>query len=242
MSFLLPFLTIYVFRGNDFYKIISLFVASIIVFYNFPLLPKFLNMKPLYYEDLKDDTCVPEIRHVSRERFQNIFIIIQTFTLAVAFAILIDYILNHMKDTKLNFTEMVAFFGGFITIYQRASLMFGKLLIGGLHWLKKREILEQREESRRIIELVDIDVNETAFDIDDDSRCYEKYHKYMINNMNNNIIVNIDKNNSNDIVKLKVMESIKQESTVDDSLSQIIVQKNSTLDNEFKSNDKTMII
>jgi len=216
LSLLLPFLTIHIFNSNDFYKIISLFVSSIIIFYNFPMLPKFLNMKPLYYEDLKDDTCIPEIKHVSRERFQNIFIIIQTFSLAIVFSILFDYVINHMGSTKLNFTEMIAFFGGFITIYQKASLMFGKLLISGLFWFKKRELEEQRNESKNIIGFVDLDINfnDSEFNIDCDTKCYEKYHKYMINNMNNNIVVNIEKNKSNDIVQLKLAESIVQNDVI----------------------------
>ena len=64
-------------------------------------------------------------------------------------------------------------------------------------------------------------MEDTLFDIesiDTDTKCYEKYHKYMINNMNNNIIVDVSKNKSNDIVNLK-MNEMKENKSIDNKES-----------------------
>ena len=210
ISIVLPIVVIGVFDSTNYQIIMSVFISIVIIFINFPIMSKILHMRPLYYEDLVDDTKVPQLENLSKERFQNIFVSVQMFVLAIAFAILFDYILVRIHDAKLNYIEMGAFIGGFITIYQKASTLFGKLIISGLYWKKKQELESRRQKSQSIVELVDIDINVGDFleglEIEMTSTSYEKYHCYMINNMNNTITVDTKNAKSNEIVQMKIQE------------------------------------
>ena len=213
ISLALPIVVIGVFDSTNYQIIMSVFISIVIIFINFPIMSKILHMRPLYYEDLVDDTKVPQLENLSKERFQNIFVSVQMFVLAIAFAILFDYIMIRINDAKLNYIEMGAFIGGFITIYQKASTLFGKLIIAGLYWKKKQELEKRRQRSQSIVELVDIDIDVGDFlkglEIDMSSNSYEKYHCYMINNMNNTITIDTKNAKNNEIVQIKLQESTK---------------------------------
>lgn len=194
--------------ANNYYIVISIFISTMIIFWNFPILSKILHMRPLYYEDLMDDTNVPELNNLPKERFQNIFTMVQMFILAIAFSVLFDYIMVRIQQSDLKFIEMCAFIGGFITIYQKSSTIIGKIIITLLFWKKKKEISACQRESHSLIDIICVEINDDDdFELNMDMDLnYDRYHKYMLNNMSNQIILNSKDSSHNGIVNLKLQE------------------------------------
>lgn len=208
LSVIVPTLTIKL-DGNNYHIVISLFMSIMILFYNFPILPKILHMRPIYYEDLFDNTNIPELKNLSQERFQNIFIMVQMFVLALAFAVLFDYILSNIENAHLNFIETIGYIGGFITIYQKLSTLFGKFVLSILFWKKKKEIETQRRLSYNLSDLVCMEIGENEpFELEmQATNQYDTYHKYMLNNVNNPVILNKKDRVGNEILQLLINEA-----------------------------------
>lgn len=106
--------------------------ASILI--NFPKIIHFLHGKSVSFEDLEDEHAVDT---KTKKRFQTIFEITITVTLAILMGALIDYYLDRFGNTKLSNLEILGIIGGFMSLLYKIEDFIGKLLLIGLHCYKK---------------------------------------------------------------------------------------------------------
>ena len=106
------------------YRIINtsstVFVMSLIVYWNFPILVTFSNSKPLYYEDLFLNTAelpIIEISEEKKETFTKAYTWILIITNSILTSILSDYWAYKTKETS-SFFEIVGVSGGILKIFQ----------------------------------------------------------------------------------------------------------------------------
>ena len=97
-----------------------IFLMSIILYWNFPILVTFSNSKPLYYEDLFLNTSelpLIEISEEKKETFEKAYTWILIVTNSLLTALLSDYWLYKTKGTT-TFIEIVGISGGILKIFQ----------------------------------------------------------------------------------------------------------------------------
>ena len=98
----------------------TVFVMSLIVYWNFPILVTFSNSKPLYYEDLFLNTAelpIIEISEEKKETFTKAYTWILIITNSILTSILSDYWAYKTKETS-SFFEIVGVSGGILKIFQ----------------------------------------------------------------------------------------------------------------------------
>lgn len=109
----------------------SLAIYSLLL--NFPSIVRRVHSRPLYYNDLEDDTYVdPAIRM----RFQYLFIIILQITLSFIASILIYYYYDKMHTSTLSGIEMVGVLGGFVSLLLKLENFIGKIVLSTLNMWK----------------------------------------------------------------------------------------------------------
>lgn len=98
----------------------TVFVMSLILYWNFPILVTFSNSKPLYYEDLFLNTAelpILEISEEKKETFTRAYTWILIITNSILTALLSDYWAYKTKETS-SFFEIVGVSGGILKIFQ----------------------------------------------------------------------------------------------------------------------------
>ncbi len=120
----LPFLFVLWILFIPKYRVINtsstVFMMSVILYWNFPILVTFSNSKPLYYEDLFLNTAelpILEISEQKKETFTKAYTWILITTNSILTALLSDYWAYKTKETSSIF-EMVGVTGGILKIFQ----------------------------------------------------------------------------------------------------------------------------
>ena len=108
------------------------FIASFIIFWNFPWIITFMNSKPLYYEDLfiagSSNTLPEEINPIVKQKFEHAFEWSLIFTNSVFTAALSEYWLYQTGTTK-SYVEIVGVTGGILKIFQAINHMNGGIIL-----------------------------------------------------------------------------------------------------------------
>ena len=160
ISFLLPSLIYYNKFRNDIYIFVSVFISSSIIFWNFPLLSKLGYNKPVYFEDLNINNNKLIKRKIMSnielsKKFQNRFIYIQQFILAITISLISDYAIQRYQYSTQGIVQLLGSIGGLFSLYIKITKFLGRMLLSLLYYRKKKE----KEELLKKINLIqDIDI------------------------------------------------------------------------------------
>jgi hypothetical protein len=113
------------------------FINALFLIYIFPFIAKYLFTKPLYYEDLIDK--YEEKNSINSTKYQNYFMILNSFFTAMLLALFIDYGVFRYHESKLSGFEIIGIMGGIIGLYKKWQLTIGKLLMKGIYKYKIRK-------------------------------------------------------------------------------------------------------
>jgi hypothetical protein len=143
----LPILIYFEKLRMDIYIFFSCLISSLIICWNFPGIAKMGYTKPIYFEDLAEQTQVSRkilkkkiLNNIETSKnFQYQFILIQQIILSFTIAIIIEYASYRYKSTNLIFTEVLGLLGGLVSLYSKITKIIGKILLKFLYYKKKRE-------------------------------------------------------------------------------------------------------
>ena len=113
------------------------FICGLFLIYIFPFIARYLFTKPLYYEDLIDK--YEEKNSINSTKYQNYFMILNSFFTAMLLALFIDYGVFRYHESKLSGFEIIGIMGGIIGLYKKWQLTIGKLLMKGIYKYKIRK-------------------------------------------------------------------------------------------------------
>lgn len=111
---------------------ICYFFASLIVFLNFPIIVELLHSKPLYLENLADNT--PQLN-----RFKISYKYIMNICLAIVIGGISEYVIIQGVNSK-PIVELFAILGGNMALFMKIQHIIGKSLLYLCHCFKTREI------------------------------------------------------------------------------------------------------
>jgi len=111
---------------------ICYFLASLIVFLNFPIIVEVLHSKPLYLENLTDNT--PQLN-----RFKNSYKFVMNICLAIVVGGISEYVIIQGISSK-PIVELFAIIGGNMALFMKIQHIVGKTLLYVCHCFKTREI------------------------------------------------------------------------------------------------------
>jgi hypothetical protein len=145
-TIILPcFFIIDVFR-NYIYIFFSTFTTLMILSWNFPFFTKIMYSKPIYFDDLDNDSSTHKIvkRKIlynieNSNKFKTKFIIFQQFFSSIAISLLAEYINLRYKNSEYNTIELLGVLGGLISLSVKIIRLFGKLFLYYLYRIKKNE-------------------------------------------------------------------------------------------------------
>lgn len=153
------------------YLPIIVFVASVILFWNYTWIVYYTASKPLYYEDLfLDIKKLPnyEVDNVIKKRFKLILEIVLVITNSILMAILSDVWILRTDDDK-DILSIVGTTGGIIKIFQIINNTISRAMLKILRKciLKESQNMHnnKREKIKNLIKLKDIEVKEVKEDI-----------------------------------------------------------------------------
>ena len=163
--FLLPFLgiiTILFFEKirNSYSISFTIFIVSVIIFTNFPLLVIYSISKPLYYNDLfLDDKKLPNylLPKNIRDKIEKIFVRALIFTNSISIALLSNYWLFKTDNEKSLF-EIIGITGGILKILQITNNCLSFIILKILKW---KVIYRARIHSQESISSDDEDERES---------------------------------------------------------------------------------
>jgi hypothetical protein len=146
------------------YLPIIVFIASVILFWNYTWIVYYTASKPLYYEDLfLDIKRLPnyEVDDVIKKRFKIILEIVLVITNAILMAILSDvWILRTIDDKDI--LSIIGTTGGIIKIFQIINNTISRTMLKILRKfiLKESQNMQnnKREKIKVLINLKDIEV------------------------------------------------------------------------------------
>ena len=110
---------------------IFIFFIGFIVYWNFPILILFTNLRPLYYEDLFIDTSkIPLIRidPKIKQRFEVFFEWSLIFSNSLFSAAIAEYWL-YKAYSKESYIEIIGVTGGILKIFQLINHMNGNIIL-----------------------------------------------------------------------------------------------------------------
>lgn len=157
------------------YVPIAFGVCSLIVFLNFPALVIFMHSRPIYYDDLliknyNDEEANRMYDEDFRRKYQRSFRLISTFTssIMIGFATALwffrDKLFAHNENQRHNVFNNFAIIGiisGIFSIYYRASLLLGNIIMFILKRLRAREQekIRKQQETYALNELATEGIN-----------------------------------------------------------------------------------
>lgn len=99
-----------------------------VLFLGFPDLVIILHTKPLYLEDIENNTHLSEILKI---RFHDIFIKCMAVFLSLSAGLICEYVIYKYDDRFLHLSvlEILALIGGLLSIYRELWNNMGKLLL-----------------------------------------------------------------------------------------------------------------
>lgn len=110
---------------NPMWMIPSVFISAFIVFHNFPYTTKWLNVKPIYLEDLHANEIIePEIK----EKFEKLFSYIIQLFMSIVIASLILYFMNKIHENP-PILELLGMIGGLISLFVSVQNSIGSILL-----------------------------------------------------------------------------------------------------------------
>lgn len=146
------------------YLPIIVFVASVILFWNYTWIVYYTASKPLYYEDLfLDIKKLPnyEVDNVIKKRFKLILEIVLVITNSILMAILSDVWILRTNDDK-DILSIIGTTGGIIKIFQIINNTISRAMLKILRKciLKESQNMhnDKREKIKELIKLKDIEV------------------------------------------------------------------------------------
>ena len=116
---------------NFFYLPMVIFFIFFIIFWNFPVLVTFANMKPLYYEDLFIDYSKIQLLDVSptkKKYFETVFHWSLIITNSLFISALSDYWLYKTLD-RSSMIEVIGVTGGILKIFQLINHINGSIIL-----------------------------------------------------------------------------------------------------------------
>jgi len=116
---------------NFFYLPLVIFFIFFIIFWNFPVLVTFANMKPLYYEDLFIDYSKIQLLDVSpvkKKYFETVFHWSLIITNSLFISALSDYWLYKTLD-RSSMIEVIGVTGGILKIFQLINHINGSIIL-----------------------------------------------------------------------------------------------------------------
>jgi hypothetical protein len=134
-------------------------ICSMILFLNFPILVILLHSRPIYYDDLiiknyNDDEANRMYDDEFRRKYQRIFRLISTFTSSIMIGMatslwffrdgLFSHDSNQKHDVYYNFA-IIGIISGIFSMYCRATMLIGNIIMYVLKWLRAREQEKMRK-------------------------------------------------------------------------------------------------
>ena len=139
---------------NVIYFPIFITIASLIIFWNFPILAYMSASKPIYYKDMFiDEKKMPnfDVNPSIKNKFENIFIISIVFTNSLLSGALAEYWLFQSKNTN-TYIEIIGMSGGIIKLFQLINNNIGRIIIKILKNCVKEENIRIKLRERHSIE------------------------------------------------------------------------------------------
>jgi len=128
--------------------------ASLIIFWNFPILAYMSASKPIYYKDMFiDEKKLPNynVKSSIKNKFENIFIISIVITNSLLSGALAEYWLFQSKETN-TYIEIIGMSGGIIKLFQLINNNIGRIMIKILKNCVKEENTRIKLQERHSIE------------------------------------------------------------------------------------------
>ena len=141
------------FRSIIYFPILITF-ASLIIFWNFPMLAYMSASKPIYYKDMFiDEKKLPNynVKSSIKKKFENIFIISIIITNSLLSGALAEYWLFQSKETN-TYIEIIGMSGGIIKLFQLINNNIGRIMIKILKNCVKEENTRIKLQERHSIE------------------------------------------------------------------------------------------
>lgn len=120
-------------RTSEFITPVSV-TNTFVVLYNFPILSLIFHSKPIYFEDLRDETLEDGLK----DKFQKDFLIVISVALSFLSGVLANYFLFQIHTSSLKWFELIGVMGGVFSLYVKFQNGIGKILIYGMQWRKRR--------------------------------------------------------------------------------------------------------
>jgi len=139
---------------NVIYFPIFITIASLIIFWNFPILAYMSASKPIYYKDMFiDEKKMPnfDVNPSIKKKFENIFIISIVITNSLLSGALAEYWLFQSKNTN-TYIEIIGMSGGIIKLFQLINNNIGRIIIKILKNCVKEENIRIKLRERHSIE------------------------------------------------------------------------------------------
>ena len=139
---------------NVIYFPIFITIASLIIFWNFPILAYMSASKPIYYKDMFiDEKKMPnfDVNPSIKNKFENIFIISIVITNSLLSGALAEYWLFQSKNTN-TYIEIIGMSGGIIKLFQLINNNIGRIIIKILKNCVKEENIRIKLRERQSIE------------------------------------------------------------------------------------------
>ena len=128
---------------------VIVFVISMILFWNFPIIVTISNSKPTYYEDLFINTkALPklELDHETISTFENFYTIFKIFTNSLLTSVLAEYWVFKTQYTD-SIYEIIGITGGILQIFQIVNTYSGILILKIIKLYIKNKIKIYDEET-----------------------------------------------------------------------------------------------
>tara|TARA_Y100000768_G_scaffold228718_2_gene172699 strand:- start:5583 stop:6506 length:924 start_codon:yes stop_codon:yes gene_type:complete len=183
------------------YLPIVIFVVSLILFWNFPILIIFMKTKPLYYEELylvNASPAIVEIEQNMKEKFEYIFNTSLIITNSLLTAGLGDYWL-YQSSNRGSYIEMIGITGGIIKIFQSLNYFTGTIILYAIRKQIEKELDKQPDKG------VSIELTNISHTIHTD--CEENPEETKEENLEENLEENTE-DNIKDNIEINIKEPI----------------------------------
>jgi len=113
------------------------FVCGYCFFINVPSFALWTYRKPLWFEDLVDETAIsPD----ARERFQKQFVYVLEFLLTCVFTSIVDYGMFRFRSSQFSILETLALLGGLLSLFAKIQSISGKVVLFYIAHRRERAI------------------------------------------------------------------------------------------------------
>jgi hypothetical protein len=121
---------------NEGVCVVASVVSAYVVLNNLPFLSRYVHTKPIYFEDLLDDSAENDLE---REKHQIAFLRMMNVCLSVVVGVVVEYGFLKMRHSKLTYVELFGVIGGLANLYRAAQNHIGKVGLFVLSRQKKQQ-------------------------------------------------------------------------------------------------------